>query len=215
MRYICLTKKKNMKTTLTLLLSATMLLFATSCDKDNDDNGNNILSCAELSCLHGGSKVEYTDGTCGCDCDQRYTGQDCGTDLCENFACENGTKYYDDGISSCYCLCDNGYYGDNCDQNATQDWVGTYVMNDNCYGTYTITISAGTPPSGVVISNFANEGTTFNIAGSAISANELSFSYGDGSTLFTGNLQQESGVYTFSYFSGNQGGNCQGSMQKQ
>ena len=186
-------------------------LLMTSCDKDSD---NGPISCAELVCQNGGDKVEYVDGTCGCDCEERFTGQDCGTDLCSGFNCENGFLFYSTSNNECGCSCNTGYSGPNCDQTESAQWYGTYTVNDNCVGqSYTITISAGDPPFGVVINNMGNAGTSLNIAGQAFSANNLDFNYNDGTFTFSGSFSQSSGVYTMRY---NNGGDiCEGSLLKQ
>lgn len=203
-----------MKNLLTLtLIFASLSILITSCNKDCDDNGTTVKSCAELSCLNGGTKVEYTDGTCGCDCNDRFTGQDCSTDLCEDLTCPNGFLYYDDQEFTCECECDYYYTGANCDQTFASLWEGTYQVTDNCTGnTYTVTItSAGSDPREVVLNNMGNLG--INVPGTADNISQIQFSIYDGTNNMSGNISENSGIFTFYYQNNSQ--NCQGSMVAQ
>ncbi|MEZ5017231.1 MAG: calcium-binding EGF-like domain-containing protein [Flavipsychrobacter sp.] len=83
----------------------------------------------------------------------------CNKDACKDVVCQNG------GIClNGSCSCATGYEGTNCETKANAKYVGTYSVTETCGGTtsnpYIVTITAGTGPSDVLVSNLGNYGCT-------------------------------------------------------
>ncbi len=83
----------------------------------------------------------------------------CTKDECKDVVCNNGGF-----CVSGTCSCPTGYEGPSCDTKSNTKFVGTYSVTETCGGTnstpYQVTITAGTGPTDLLISNLGNYNCT-------------------------------------------------------
>lgn len=137
-----------MKPVRTILFSAllTILAFSTityvSCKSDRCDN---------VICQNGGA---CNNGACNCP--SGYEGLRCEikTDPCDTVNCLNGGTCIDGS-----CNCPTGYEGTNCETKSSDKFIGVYTATEDCSsGSYTVTITPGSEPDEVLLSNLGNYG---------------------------------------------------------
>ena len=79
---------------------------------------SNATRCDDgVTCLHGGTCIDHTNGGYVCQCRQYFTGKHCEHySKCQiNNTCQNGGSCYNkQWSSSASCHCTDGYYGESC-----------------------------------------------------------------------------------------------------